>query len=271
MSTNLVKRILLVVLVAVIALPLVMTSAETSYAQGPDGRPDRDGRDRNRIIDVVRTVMDTAAEALGVEPREIFQNMEDGQTLSDYLTANGVDPNQVTADAKAKIEAAVQTAVDEGKITEERATTLLENVDTVIENVLNRAKGERGEDRPRGERFEESEFIQTIADSLGITPEEFVAQLQEEQTIAEVISANGGDVEAITQTLIADATERINQAVTDGKLTQERADTMVENLETRINDFLSGNRPPRPERPFRDGGPRGGQGQDQGQGQGVLE
>lgn len=104
-------------------------------------------------------------------------------------------------------------------------------------------------------------LIDTIAEALEMEPADIIAQVQDEATLAEVIEANGGDVEAIKADLVAAATERINQAVEDGWLTQEEADEKLADLETHINDILNGEFEPRSGRgPGR--GPRGGNAPD---------
>lgn len=104
-------------------------------------------------------------------------------------------------------------------------------------------------------------LIDTIAEALELEPADIIEQVQDGATLAEIIEANGGDVEAIKADLVAAATERINQAIEDGWLTQEEADAKLADLETHIDDMLNGEFEPRSGRgPGR--GPRGGNAPD---------
>jgi len=82
----------------------------------------------------------------------------------------------------------------------------------------------------------------TIADQTGLTPMDILAQVREGSSLAEIISANGGDVETVTASAVEAVTAAINQAVTDGWITQEQADTMLTNVEARVTDAINGER-----------------------------
>jgi hypothetical protein len=84
------------------------------------------------------------------------------------------------------------------------------------------------------------EVITVVAEQTGLTPLEILTQLRAGTSLSDIISANGGDLETVTSAAIAAVTANINQAVTDGWITQEQADTMLANVETRVTDVLSG-------------------------------
>ncbi|MCC6801328.1 MAG: hypothetical protein IT319_00485 [Anaerolineae bacterium] len=103
-------------------------------------------------------------------------------------------------------------------------------------------------DRPgmgqRGDRLQNrfqvlGDLAQIVADDLGIERAELVQQLRE-QTLEEVITAMGGDIDQITADVTAALTERVNQAVADGKLAQERADAILASLDDVVQRALSG-------------------------------
>jgi len=83
------------------------------------------------------------------------------------------------------------------------------------------------------------DLVQTIASDLNLQPRELLQQLRG-STLADVITANGGSVDAITAEIIASVTDRVNQAVTAGNLTQERADQILANLPDTVQQALNG-------------------------------
>lgn len=99
-------------------------------------------------------------------------------------------------------------------------------------------------------------LLDVAAETLGITREELVAQLDDDTSIADVAAAQGVPAEEIVNAVVAQAEERLQQAVEAGRLTQDEANERLtqlrENVTTRINE------PGLPERPPHDGGPRGG-------------
>ena len=73
-----------------------------------------------------------------------------------------------------------------------------------------------------------------LAEALGMTTEELYAALSDGQTIAELAEAQGVEMDALVEALIAPRVEQLAQAVTDGYLTQEQADLMIEIMTTHM-------------------------------------
>jgi hypothetical protein len=104
-------------------------------------------------------------------------------------------------------------------------------------------------DRPVREHRPIGALIDIIADETGLTPQEiFQAARQDEMTLAEVITANGGNVDAVVAAAVTQAEERLAEGVEAGRITQDRADEMLATLEQSLRDGLNGDLPPRPER-----------------------
>lgn len=85
--------------------------------------------------------------------------------------------------------------------------------------------------------------LEAAAEAIGIEADALREALQGGQTMAQVAEANGVEVQAVVDALVADRTERIDQAVADGRLPQEEADEKKANLEERITALVNGERP----------------------------
>jgi hypothetical protein len=77
-----------------------------------------------------------------------------------------------------------------------------------------------------------------IAEELGLSVQELFTELQDGKTLGELASEKGLDVEAITAKHLAQLEENLNQAVEDGKITQNQADWMLQQAEERVPDML---------------------------------
>ena len=119
---------------------------------------------------------------------------------------------------------------------------------------------EEGEGGPcRGPR---GKHLGVAAEAIGIEVDALLEALRNGQTIAEVAQANSVEVQAVVDALVADATARLDEAVANGRLTQEEADEKKAELQERITARVNGEWPERaPEGP-----PAEGDGQDQPQG-----
>jgi hypothetical protein len=82
-------------------------------------------------------------------------------------------------------------------------------------------------------------FISIVAEAFDMTPQYLMAELQEGKTIAELAEEKGVDTQPIIDSHLAQLEESLAEAVTDGKITQERADWMLEQAETHITDMLN--------------------------------
>lgn len=194
------------------------------------------------MIGLEAALIDATADALGVDRIEIIRALRNGQSLNDFIVENGGDPNAVTATASATISTRITEAVADGRLSQERADEWLANIDTNINEAMattefnNRdLRQDRREDRQR--RFAGG-FLEALADELGITVQDLINARREGLSLVDVIEANGGSVESITSELSATLTERINTAVAEGRITEERADEWLENIDARIADFL---------------------------------
>jgi hypothetical protein len=81
--------------------------------------------------------------------------------------------------------------------------------------------------------------IAIAAEKLGMTREELIAELQAGKTVADVAKEKDVALETIVEAIMAPRAERLAQLVTDGKLTQEQADTMLATMRANITTRLS--------------------------------
>ncbi len=78
-------------------------------------------------------------------------------------------------------------------------------------------------------------MLDTAAEALGLTPEEFFAELHAGKSLEEIAEEQGVEMEAVQDAMNAARGEAmqqaIEQAVEDGSMTQKQADWMLEGLE----------------------------------------
>lgn len=73
-----------------------------------------------------------------------------------------------------------------------------------------------------------------VAEALGITVEELQTAYQEGKTLPQLVAELGLDLDEVRAAIQAGVTEAINQAVTDGTITQEQADLMLDRMALHI-------------------------------------
>jgi hypothetical protein len=91
----------------------------------------------------------------------------------------------------------------------------------------------------RGPGFSHGAEAAAVAKAIGISETDLREQLRSGKTIAEVAKAKGVDVSKVIDALVADATTRIDQAVTDKHITAERAASIKQGLKDRITRLVN--------------------------------
>ena len=91
----------------------------------------------------------------------------------------------------------------------------------------------------RGPGFSPAAEGAVVAKAIGISETELRDQLRSGKTIAEVAKAKGVDVQKVIDALVADASRRIDQAVTDKHITAERAASIKAELKDHITRLVN--------------------------------
>ena len=100
-------------------------------------------------------------------------------------------------------------------------------------------------------------FVEAISELTGLSPQELIEELQAGSTIAQVAEANGSSGAAAVDALVAQLTERLDQAVVDEKLTQEEADDKLAEATERFEELVDAENPSPARRGGGDFGSRG--------------
>jgi len=93
--------------------------------------------------------------------------------------------------------------------------------------------------------------LAAVADFLGLDGEEMRAAVQEYDTIAEIAEANGSSADAVIDHLLSLCEERLDQAVENGRITDEEKAEKLANAEERITEMVNNPLPEPGDRPFR--------------------
>ena len=204
-------------------------------------------------------LLDAAAKALNLTTQQLRDKLSDGKTtIADVAKQQNVDVNAVI-DAMASADK--------------------DRIKSIVENPWPQfGKGPRagaplapggpaspGPGMGRGFGRLGGVAFDSVAKALGITTDELKTDLGKGQTIADIAKSKNLDVNKVIDTLVGDATARIDQAVKDGHLQQATADKLKAALKTEITKIVNDGFPKLPKlggfpgrRGF--GGPRFGSG-----------
>lgn len=167
----------------------------------------------------------TAAEVLGMTAEELRAELQAGKSIADVAAEKGVDKQKVI-DA---LVAAASARIDEMKAQlPDRMADLVER-----DGPVGRPGGPGHHRGGPGRGIVNS--VDDASTALGISVQELRDELAAGKSIATIASEKGKNLDEVKAAMIADATERIDRAVADGAITEERAAEMKANLAEKID------------------------------------
>jgi 3-hydroxyacyl-CoA dehydrogenase len=129
-----------------------------------------------------------------------------------------------------RAKAALDKLVQDGTITQAQE-------DAVIQALKDALPGKDGRGVLRHKLLQAA--IKVSAETIGISPGELKTELQAGKSIAEVAAEHNVSVDDVKQALIDAATAKINDAVAKGRITQERADNLIERLPALVDRVVN--------------------------------
>lgn len=184
----------------------------------PD-RPFRDARLRN-----LRS-LELAEEYTGLTIAEMRAALQGGQTLADLITANGQSVDTFVTAVMENVNARIDSAVANGRITAERGEVMKMQAQARITTWIN------GEPGP---------LAALLLEYTGLELPELREAHQNGQTLADLITANGQSVDAFIAAVMEPINLRIDTAVENGRITAERAETLKAEVLERITNRVNG-------------------------------
>lgn len=163
--------------------------------------------------------------------------------LNRFAQNLGVSPAQVTEAMKKTALQFVDEALAAGKITAEQAQQARDRINSGEFGKFGGPGGAGRHGGPGGERRGGPGGMlgvahEALAQFLGVTPEQLHTDLQG-KSLADVAAAHGKSADALKQFIVDGAQTRLNEAVTNGRLTQDQATRLLDELKSHLDDFIN--------------------------------
>ena len=161
-------------------------------------------------------------EATGLDEAAVYAALKDGSTLAELIEANGGDVDSAVAAMIAQATAEINARVEAGQVSQARADAMLGMIEVEITEGIHNSfddfadgKGRRGRPglpMPRGE-FGFDGDSNPILEATGLDEAALWEALKSGSTLAELIEANGGDVDSVAAAMVAQATAEITEGI----------------------------------------------------------
>jgi hypothetical protein len=202
-----------------------------------------------------------AAKYLGLNEADLRTKLRDGQSLGDVAKAQSKDVARLKTAILDAAKADLDKAVADKKLTQSQADDisngLKAHIDDIVDaNVKLRFRGPGGPGGP-GMGFGFGADTAAAAKYLGLDESALRDKLRAGQSLADVAKAQSKDVQGLEDAIVASQKARLDQAVSDKKLTQTQADGVLSKLKSRVDDLVNAKPADRPAfRGRRGAGPR---------------
>ena len=177
-------------------------------------------------------LMTAAATYIGIPAADLRTQLAAGKSLADIAVANGKTRDGLIAALVAAEQQAISTFVDRTG-TPQPGTGLRPG-----------GPGVPGMPGARGFGFGvQGDPLAAAATFLGTTTADLRTKMESGQTLAQIATAAGKTRDALIQTLVADATAKIEAAKTAGKLTADQTTQLENGLTDRITKLVDATMP----------------------------
>lgn len=219
-----------------IALALPAAAQDETQEDTSDTTTEREVRHRHF------GALDTVADILGLDDAEVRDRLAGGESVADIAGEQGVAIDDVVAALLAGAQSQLDDAVTGERLTQDEADERLVEIEERVTAFVNgdaELFGHRGFGVGCGIAVDE------LADVLGLETADLRSRLAEGATLAEIAADEGVSLADLEAAIEAQITERLEQAVADGAITEEEADERLAGLDERIDEMVNGEFPAR--------------------------
>lgn len=187
-----------------------------------------------------RTIVAVVAVAVAVAVGAPGAAAAERPSLADDIAARlGISVEKLREATRAALVARIDAAIAAGKLTPERGAMLKERIAKAQGLGLGAWRGFAKKQKAFTARLvAKAKGLGSAADYLGMTRAELRAELREGRSLAQIATANGKTVAGLVAAMLAPAKERLAKAVAADRLTQARADELLDRLEERVEKLV---------------------------------
>jgi hypothetical protein len=179
-------------------------------------------------------------EASGIDASEFQEGFAAGKSINDTLTANGLDPAAVLDAVLANLEEKLDALVAAGELARERADAMLARAKDRLEAFMSAVPDPARIHRPILRFFAGKTVLESAAQTIGITLRELIGELiASNGTIASVATAHAVDPQDVIDDAVQKTDEVIARAEEIGRITEERARQLREQVIERVTEFVN--------------------------------
>lgn len=185
------------------------------------------------------------SQAVGMEPDELIPQLKEGKSIAQIAEEQGISTSVVVGELLVSVEERLDRAVADGKLSQEQAEEKLSKAEVrITEMVQNPAlKGIVGHEvnkirKQDGRARQTRILLHQVCQIVNLEHEELLTQLKEGKKIVEIAQEQGVSRDELLKSLVDTAQNRLDKAVSEGKLDEEKAAEIMSKIEDRLAKFV---------------------------------
>ena len=161
--------------------------------------------------------------------------------VNDAAKSLGVEPSKLSAALKKAFEDRIDAAVAAGRLTKEQGDELKQRIESDDFPLFGPPAFGHG----FGASHPFFHGLDAAASYLGLTEAELRSRLESGKTLAQIAKAQGKSVDGLKAAMVKDVKTHLDAAVKAGRLSSAEEQSVLADLEQRIDDLVNGKLPDR--------------------------
>ena len=190
---------------------------------------------RLKVAAVVTGAVAAIGAGAAIAADKLTPEQESDAIVADAAKELGVSSAKLEAALVEAMQNRVDAAVADGRLTAAQGAELKQRIasgDVPLVGVGPGGRGHHGHGGPLS--------LDAAAEFLGLTEAELRTKLEAGDTLAEIAQAEGKTKAGLVAALVADAKERLDAAVADGRVTAAQRTEILSGLQNRIEEAVDG-------------------------------
>lgn len=209
-------------------------------------------------------IIEEVLERLGLDETELKNSWDNGQTLLDFALSKDITKEKLIQTFRDVITEKLNELVKEGKISETEKENFLLNLDTRIEDFITKTppfrkglgvgrgnppidnRGKPPIDKTPGEPPVDKRLISSglglmeeVLNRLNLSVDEFRSAVKDGKSLLEFAQSKGITKDELITVVKEVVIQKINQLVSDGKITEEQKAKFLANLDDFVEKFIN--------------------------------
>jgi uncharacterized protein (DUF433 family) len=225
-------------LAAVVAVGVLAAGATAAFADNSapsTSAPPAAQSARARHPKLAKSAIVASAKAIGISAKDLVKELKGGKSIADVAKAHDVSTAKVVAALVAGGTNEIKTALDNGKITKERAAKLEANLPKRATAFV----AKRRHLRKVVVRTERRKALAIASTTIGISSKDLVSEVKSGKTVADVATEHSVNPQKVIDAVVSAGDHQIDTLLAGNRITQDRATTLKTKLVERVTKLVN--------------------------------